>query len=70
MLQEIRCCGCHRLLAKANAIYIQIKCPRCKAFNEMRMNSPSASVSERQSETGNEARTYVTHSHTTPAHFR
>ncbi|WP_442890477.1 Com family DNA-binding transcriptional regulator [Arsenophonus sp. PmNCSU2021_1] len=24
MLQEIRCCGSHRLLAKANAIYIQI----------------------------------------------
>ncbi|WP_442890426.1 Com family DNA-binding transcriptional regulator [Arsenophonus sp. PmNCSU2021_1] len=70
MLQEIRCCGCHRLLAKANAIYIQIKCPRCKAFNEMRMSSPSPSVSERQTETSNEAHQYVPYPHATQTDFR
>ncbi|MGP1924140.1 MAG: Com family DNA-binding transcriptional regulator [Arsenophonus sp. NEOnobi-MAG3] len=31
------CCGCQRFMPKADAIYIQIKSPRCKAFNEMRV---------------------------------
>ncbi|WP_250870478.1 Com family DNA-binding transcriptional regulator [Hafnia paralvei] len=50
MSKEVRCCRCHRLLAKASYSYIQIKCPRCKAFNELRASSPLPSAIERPTE--------------------
>lgn len=58
---EIRCCGCHRLLFKmaagALAGAVQIKCPRCSAFNHLR---PPASADpsphpERQDREGKDA---------------
>lgn len=42
MLQEARCCGCRRLLAKIGRFdEIQIKCPRCGAFNHLKAASLS-----------------------------
>jgi phage FluMu protein Com len=42
--EEIRCCGCRRLLFKmtAGALrgQISIKCPRCASFNHLRPESP------------------------------
>jgi phage FluMu protein Com len=38
-MQEIRC-NCGRLLAKAIYISIEIKCPRCKALNYMKVTEP------------------------------
>ena len=42
--EEIRCCGCRRLLFKMTAgaftCAVQIKCPRCRAFNHLRPESP------------------------------
>lgn len=42
---EIRCCACRRLLFKmsagAFAGAVQIKCPRCSAFNHLRPESPN-----------------------------
>lgn len=29
---EIRCKHCNRLLAKGEAVYIELKCPRCGAY--------------------------------------
>nr|WP_082394186.1 Com family DNA-binding transcriptional regulator [Stenotrophomonas acidaminiphila] len=40
MLQEARCGGCRRLLAKIGRYdEIQIKCPRCGTFNHMKAES-------------------------------
>ncbi|EOV0971320.1 Com family DNA-binding transcriptional regulator [Edwardsiella piscicida] len=46
MIRDIRCCRCNRLLAKASYDYIQVKCPRCKAFNELRVDNPIQSTTE------------------------
>ena len=40
MLQEARCGSCRRLLAKIGRYdEIQIKCPRCGAFNHLKAES-------------------------------
>ncbi len=58
---EIRCCGCRRLLFKmthgAFTGAVQIKCPRCSAFNHLR---PPATIAtsphpERQDRDGKDA---------------
>lgn len=39
-MEDIRCGGCHRLLAKAADFRrLQIKCPRCGTVNDMRTGS-------------------------------
>lgn len=37
---DIRCSGCKKLLARGQVIQLQIKCPRCKALNNL--SAPSA----------------------------
>ncbi|MHC1791766.1 Com family DNA-binding transcriptional regulator [Solidesulfovibrio sp.] len=39
-MQEIRCGGCNRLLAKGSAVDLVIKCPRCHTINHVRAMSP------------------------------
>lgn len=40
-MQEVRCSGCGKLLAKAIFTALEIKCPRCKTiFNKL--STPSA----------------------------
>ncbi len=34
-MQQIRCKQCNKLLAKANYKQLEIKCPRCKFFNNL-----------------------------------
>ncbi|WP_414711286.1 Com family DNA-binding transcriptional regulator [Spongiibacter sp. UBA1325] len=34
-VQEIRCSRCNRLLGKGQYVRIEIKCPRCKFFNNL-----------------------------------
>ncbi|MFI8744492.1 Com family DNA-binding transcriptional regulator [Pseudomonas sp. NPDC077186] len=39
---EIRCGGCSRLLAKAASFtQLQIKCPRCRAMNQIATSYPN-----------------------------
>lgn len=45
-MREIRCARCSKLLAKAAFSHLQIKCPRCKAFNDMQAESLSQSTAE------------------------
>ncbi|WP_297813778.1 Com family DNA-binding transcriptional regulator [uncultured Methylophaga sp.] len=37
---EVRCGGCGRLLAKAEYVQIEIKCPRCKTLNNLKATEP------------------------------
>ncbi|HFD3846815.1 MULTISPECIES: Com family DNA-binding transcriptional regulator [Serratia] len=46
LMREIRCARCSKLLAKAAFSHLQIKCPRCKAFNDMQAESLSQSTAE------------------------
>ncbi|MBQ9406431.1 MAG: Com family DNA-binding transcriptional regulator [Desulfovibrio sp.] len=39
-LEEIRCCHCHRLLARGQVIRAEFKCPRCGAYTIVRAGSP------------------------------
>ncbi|MDD1958977.1 Com family DNA-binding transcriptional regulator [Pseudomonas sp. 39004] len=40
MLRDIRCGKCNRLLARAGGIYqLQIKCARCGALNQVRIEA-------------------------------
>ncbi len=34
-MKQIRCKQCNKLLAKANYKQLEIKCPRCKFFNNL-----------------------------------
>ncbi len=34
-MNDIRCTGCRKLLAKASCGQLQIKCPRCKKLNQL-----------------------------------
>ena len=45
-MREIRCARCSKLLARAAFSHLQIKCPRCKAFNDMKAESLSSSTTE------------------------
>ncbi|MDH1211142.1 Com family DNA-binding transcriptional regulator [Pseudomonas chengduensis] len=39
-VKDLRCGGCHRLLAKVGQFdVLQIKCPRCRAINHLRAES-------------------------------
>lgn len=40
-LKEIRCHKCGKLLAKGEILVIELKCPRCKAYNFLRAVSAS-----------------------------
>lgn len=37
--KEIRCGHCNRLLAKGEALYLELKCPRCGAYTILRATS-------------------------------
>jgi phage FluMu protein Com len=39
MKNEIRCGNCNRLLAKGQAVNLQIKCPRCGTLNHLNATS-------------------------------
>lgn len=39
-LKEIRCCHCCKLLAKGEALELEIKCPRCGAYTILRAARP------------------------------
>lgn len=39
-MKEVRCGGCSRLLAKAEYVQIEIKCPRCKTLNNLKATEP------------------------------
>ena len=38
-IKEIRCPHCNRLLAKGEAAYLELKCPRCRAYTILRATS-------------------------------
>ena len=38
-LKEIRCRRCNKLLAKADAGELEIKCPRCGAYNILKVKN-------------------------------
>ena len=38
-IKEIRCPHCNRLLAKGEALYLELKCPRCGAYTVLRAGS-------------------------------
>ena len=39
-MQEIRCGQCFRKLGQGRYIHLVIKCPRCKALNDLRAAGP------------------------------
>lgn len=39
-MREIRCTRCAKLLARGEAVYLEIRCPRCKTDNTVRAESP------------------------------
>jgi len=43
---EIRCGNCNRLLAKGQAHDLEIKCPRCGAYNHLSAQSASQAFRE------------------------
>ncbi|MFI8609520.1 Com family DNA-binding transcriptional regulator [Pseudomonas sp. NPDC077649] len=49
-VKDLRCGGCHRLLAKVGRFdVLQIKCPRCRAINNVKAESlPTAPTSAGQ----------------------
>lgn len=40
-MQEIRCGQCQRKLAEASYVRLIIKCPRCRAINDLRAERPT-----------------------------
>ena len=56
---EIRCGICNKLLGKGIALDMEIKCPRCKAINHVRAQSPSnAGVTRSEPQEGQSERDY------------
>lgn len=49
-LKEIRCRRCNKLLAKADAGELEIKCPRCGAYNILKAVSINSERPERLQE--------------------
>lgn len=41
-VKEIRCLHCNRLLAKGEASYLELKCPRCGAYIILRAASANS----------------------------
>lgn len=55
-LKEIRCHKCGKLLAKGEALVLELKCPRCKAYNFLRAMSARPEPREGQTEMMSDAR--------------
>ena len=55
-LKEIRCHKCGKLLAKGEALTLELKCPRCKAYNFLRAMSARLEPREGQTEMMSDAR--------------
>lgn len=55
-LKEIRCHNCGKLLAKGEILVIELKCPRCKAYNILRAMSTRQESREDRIETESDAR--------------
>ena len=55
-LKEIRCHKCGKLLAKGEALVLELKCPRCKAYNFLWAVSASPEPCEGRNETVSDAR--------------
>nr|WP_302786037.1 Com family DNA-binding transcriptional regulator [Bilophila wadsworthia] len=55
-LKEIRCHKCGKLLAKGEILVIELKCPRCKAYNILRATSARPEPREGRTETESDAR--------------
>lgn len=45
-IKEIRCPHCNRLLAKGEALYLELKCPRCGAYTILRATSAKSAGRE------------------------
>lgn len=55
-LKEIRCHNCGKLLAKGEILVIELKCPRCKAYNILRATSTRLEPREGRIEMMSDAR--------------
>lgn len=55
-LKEIRCHKCGKLLAKGEALVLELKCPRCKAYNFLRALSARPEPREGRTEMMSDAR--------------
>lgn len=55
-LKEIRCHKCGKLLAKGEILEIELKCPRCKAYNFLRAVSLRPEPREGRTEMMSDAR--------------
>ena len=55
-LKEIRCHKCGKLLAKGEILVIELKCPRCKAYNFLRAVSARPEPREGRIEMMSDAR--------------
>lgn len=55
-LKEIRCHKCGKLLAKGEALVLELKCPRCKAYNFLRAVSARPEPREGRTEMMSDAR--------------
>ena len=55
-LKEIRCHKCGKLLAKGEILVIELKCPRCKAYNFLRAVSARPEPRDGRSEMRSDAR--------------
>ncbi|HBO4355103.1 TPA: Com family DNA-binding transcriptional regulator [Pseudomonas aeruginosa] len=50
-VKDIRCGGCHRLLARAGQFdALEIKCPRCRTLNHLKAESLPAAPSSARTE--------------------
>ncbi|WP_278594912.1 Com family DNA-binding transcriptional regulator [Bilophila wadsworthia] len=54
--KEIRCGHCNRLLAKGEALYLELKCPRCGAYTILRAASARPEPREGRIEMMSDAR--------------
>lgn len=55
-LKDIRCHKCGKLLAKGEALILELKCPRCKAYNLLRALSARPELREGRNETVSDPR--------------
>ncbi|MDR3361671.1 MAG: Com family DNA-binding transcriptional regulator [Desulfovibrio sp.] len=47
-MQDIRCPECGKLLARGEALELQLKCPRCKIYFILRAERPNAEPQDGQ----------------------
>ncbi|MBI4804476.1 MAG: Com family DNA-binding transcriptional regulator [Desulfovibrio sp.] len=55
-MAEIKCGVCGRYLAKGEVVSLEIKCPRCKTLNHVRVENPDQSPQGRHEEFSNASR--------------